>query len=128
MRASTSRPKPRHFTESVAPNWLLNPLARTNTGTCPLAEEGRRTMTCVGAGVRPGAPPAYRSSASWPPTTTITGGEKVGPAAATAPSGWRDAPAPIINKETMEPVAAGLDGEFRVSSKLIAAQDPVPEG
>ena len=48
----------RHLTESVAPNWVPKPLARTNTGSWPAAAEGRRMLICVSAAVEPGDGPA----------------------------------------------------------------------
>ena len=83
--SSASRP---HVTAIVTPNWLDVPFAEITRGSGPLIPAGICTLICITPSTIPGAPPAYCTGASSPPTVAVTGATDCGSdsAATTVPS------------------------------------------
>src|ERR1019366_3601781 len=82
---------------------------------------GTCTFTCVAPAIRPGAWPTNVIGAFTEPivmTTPATGNGNGGLSGPSDPlaSGGLSGPGPVINTETMEPRAAGFEGEFTVVS------------
>src|SRR5438552_14148737 len=105
------------------------PITNT-TGTSPVGAKppGRRALICSKPAY-PGAPPANKISAAYPPTYKTTGNTGLGNGAAAGLPAKPDAavcPSPVAYMVTTEPRAAGLTPEFKVASALTATTRPVP--
>src|SRR5579872_4146258 len=101
------------------------------TGTADPGEilTGITTFTCINPATNPGAPPAYCTTAGWPPIIAVTTRKGVGNGTvAGLPSipGGVVRPSPVAYSTRTLPARMGLVVELSDPSALIAAACPEP--
>ena len=123
-------PSADYRTASVTPVWLDAAPIRSTTGTFPVDASplGTRALICRSP-ANPGAAPAERMSAGYPPTVSVTGSVGFGSGSA---AGWPSTaagfstPSPVAYRVTIDPRAAGSFGEFSMPFSFRAIAGPVP--
>src|SRR5215471_6244643 len=121
---------PYYCTATVTVAGLLALPTLSTTGCGPGARPaGIYTFTRKSPLVKPGAPPAYCTTAYLPPICTVTGATGCGrvlPISAPSAADGVIRPAPVPNSDTISPALAGLVAEFRRKPRSRIAPGPVP--